>query len=213
MQHTRPDNYAIMAEQARLRFLTYDQQMILNKSPVKFDESYIDLPVLDTLCRVSRETGHVTWLEEDTWQPSPRRHDILTVYDYLCDASPDRCLTGDWRSTAALGSHVHTGLNEEANALETTIDENPDTFRRICGCLGGIPFPHCDIGFTLQLFPDLPITLQFWHSDEEFPPRLRFLWDSNTCQYIRYETTYYALGLIQSRLNALMERPQTFPHF
>ena len=213
MYCSRPNNYAVMEEQARLRFLTYDQSQILAKSPVKFDESYIYLPVFDSVSRVSRATGHVTWLERGEYRPGPRQHDTLTVYDYLCDAAPDRALSGTWRSHAALGSHVHSGLTEEASPLETTIDHNPDTFQQVCTALGGVPFPHCDIGFTLKLFPDLPITLQFWHSDEEFPPRLRFLWDSNTTQFIRYETTYFAIGLIQARLTALMDHPENLPHF
>lgn len=207
MQHTRPNNYVIMEQQARERFMTYDQAEIIRKVPVKFDESYLYLPVLDTTCRVSRETGHVTWLKNGQWCPSPRQHDTLTVFDYLCDAAPDRSLSGEWRSHAALGSHVHGNLTEKATPLETIIDQKPYQFIRVCQGLGGIPFPHCDIGFTLNLFPDLPITLQFWHSDEEFPPQLRFLWDTNTTSYIRYETTYYALGLIQARLLTLMQAP------
>ena len=42
--------------------------------------------------------------------------------------------------------------------------------------------------------------VQLWYGDEEFPPRLRFLWDENTTRYIRYETTWYALGLLMKRL-------------
>jgi len=213
MYHSRPNNYVVMEEQTRVRFLSYDQSEILAKSPVKFDESYLYLPVLDTTCRISRETGHVTWQEKGQWLPSPRQHDTLTVYDYLCDASPQRTLSGQWRSHAALGSHVHGTLTEKATPLETTIDQNPYQFVQVCRALQGEPFPHCDIGFTLKLFPDLPITLQFWHSDEEFPPRLRFLWDSNTTDFIRYETTYFAVGLIQARLMTLMSRPENLPHF
>lgn len=204
MCHSRPNNYVIMEQQARDRFLTYDQAEIIRKSPVKFDESYLYLPVLDTTCRVSRETGHVTWLEKGQWLPSPRQHDTLTVFDYLCDASPHRFLSGDWRSTAALGSDVHGSLTEKASPLETIIDQNPCRFVQVCQSMDANPFPHCDIGFTLKLFPDLPVTLQFWHSDDEFPARLRFLWDINTPQFIRYETTYFAMGLIQSRLLTLM---------
>ena len=36
--------------------------------------------------------------------------------------------------------------------------------------------------------------------DEEFPPGLRFLWDENALMYIRYETMYYAKGLLLQRL-------------
>ena len=53
------------------------------------------------------------------------------------------------------------------------------------------------------VFEDLRIAVQFWHGDEEFSPRLRFLWDAAADQYLRYETMYYALGLLRTRLQAL----------
>ena len=34
----------------------------------------------------------------------------------------------------------------------------------------------------------------------EFAPRLRFLWDANADRYLRYETMYYAMGLVRERL-------------
>ena len=55
----------------------------------------------------------------------------------------------------------------------------------------------------MPFFEDLRIAVQFWHGDEEFSPRLRFLWDAAADQYLRYETMYYALGLLRTRLQAL----------
>lgn len=202
---SRPDNYAIMEANARRLFLTYDQSAILAKSPATADERFLFLPVLDMTCRVCRETGEVRFLSDGACTPAAP-HDTLTVYDYLCDAQPGRSLSGQWCSTASFGHMVHTNLAEtSATPLEKAIDSRPDAFIRACRGLGGVPFPACDIGFTFPFFPDLPITVQFWHSDEEFPPRLRFLWDGNSLQFLRYETLYYALGLLQRRLKTLME--------
>ena len=47
--------------------------------------------------------------------------------------------------------------------------------------------------------------VQLWHGDEEFPPRLRFLWDENPTRYIRYETTWYAAGLLLSEIKSKMK--------
>ena len=33
-----------------------------------------------------------------------------------------------------------------------------------------------------------------------FLPRLRYLWDENASQYIRYETMYFAIGLLKRRI-------------
>lgn len=46
----------------------------------------------------------------------------------------------------------------------------------------------------------VPVWVQFWHSDEEFAPRLRYLWDENALQFIRYETMWYAVGLLLERI-------------
>lgn len=203
----RPNNYDIMAQQAQKRFLTYDQSAILAKSPANADENYIFLPVLDLTFRVCRHTGKTDLSCGNGWTPAPP-HDMLTVFDYLCDARPNRRLSGQLKSMASFGHMFHTGLleNGTASALENAIDQAPDSFIRACKALGGTPFPNCDLGFTLPFFPDLPITLQFWHSDEEFPPRLRYLWDSSATQFLRYETMYYALDILRTRLEALMKR-------
>ena len=204
MGSSRPNNYAVMEENARLLFLTYPHEKIASNPAVKFEEGYYQFQVLDLPCRVSRETGRVFWYKEGIWTPCTRPHDTLTVYDYLCDAAPDRILSGKQVTTAGLGSMVHQDLTESASPLELKIDRNPQNFAQACQTMGGIPFPSCDIGFTFRLFPDLPLTVQFWHSDEDFPPRLRYLWDTNTTRYIRYETTYYAIGLFQARLQEVM---------
>ena len=31
-------------------------------------------------------------------------------------------------------------------------------------------------------------------SDEEFPPVLKFMWDENVLDYLRFETLYYVMG-------------------
>ena len=42
--------------------------------------------------------------------------------------------------------------------------------------------------------PFLPLVFQFWESDEEFPPVLKFMWDENVLDYLRFETLYYVMG-------------------
>lgn len=69
--------------------------------------------------------------------------------------------------------------------------------------LDGTPIAGADLGFSLPFFEDLCIAVQFWHGDDEFVPRLRVLWDANADQYLRYETMYYAIRLIKSRLREM----------
>lgn len=206
MQH-RPDNYQIMARQAQQLFLTYDQSAIIEKSPVTYDENYLYLPVLDQVFRIDRKSGDLCWsVPNGSYVPSTAASDRLTIFDYLCDAKKDRCLSGSWLSMANFGQLFHAGLLEESNPseLEKCIDLHPDRFHSACQKLHATPFPNCDIGYKLSFFPDMPLVLQFWHSDDEFPAQLRFFWDKNALSYLRYETMYYAVGILQNRLLALM---------
>ena len=82
-------------------------------------------------------------------------------------------------------------------------DRQPERLRRVCLRLDGTPIAGADLGFSLPFFEDLCIAVQFWHGDDEFVPRLRVLWDANADQYLRYETMYYAISLIKSRLREM----------
>ena len=57
------DNYAIQAEEARLRFLTYDQAAM----PVQRDGEYLCLRFCGIPYRISRSDGHIFRLENSSW--------------------------------------------------------------------------------------------------------------------------------------------------
>ena len=132
----------------------------------------------------------------------------MTIFDYLCDSRRDRCLSGEFIAMANFGHQFHSGLLESGapSALERRADQDLPEFCRVCRALGGEPVIGGDAGFQLRFFPDLPVVLRFWASDEEFPAQLRFYWDKNTLFYLRYETMYYALGILQSRLLYLINQ-------
>ena len=198
----RKDNYAITAEEARKRFLTYDLSKIISKTPLTQDEDYLYLPVLDRTCRIEKSTGKLAWSTPSGWMESAAFHDVLTIFDYLCDSKEVRCPTGEMKSMASFGKLFHSGLLDEGapSELEKTIDSHPELFKTACEKLGGIPFQTGDLAYTFRFFPDLPMTVQFWHSDEDFPPQLRYFWDAAANDFIRYETMFYALGILRERL-------------
>ena len=62
-----------------------------------------------------------------------------------------------------------------------------------------------DAAYAIELFDGLCIALQLWLGDEEFPARLRFLWDENALMYLKYETMYFARALLLRRLEKIMQ--------
>ena len=194
------DNYAIQAEDARLRFLTYDQSAM----PVEKDKEYLYLPFCGCDYRISRGDGHIFRRNGDRWLPADSHGEVLTIFDYLCDAKPGRAPAGAFVSMPSLAGHVHGGLVQKSGALERLIDAEPEAFCRACRALGGVPGEGGDLCFDLFLFWDLPVRLRFWHADEEFDPFLDLLWDANALQFLRYETTWFAAGVLRARLRETM---------
>ncbi len=204
---TRPDNYKTMAWHAQQKFLSYDQDAIIRNIPLTYDKDFFYLPLLDRTSRIDRHSGDLFWSAPDgSYQFSDAPCDRLTVFDYLCDSKPDRCLTGSYLAMANFGHMFHSGLLEDGHAsqLEWTIDRSPQLLHQACRHLHGTPFPKGDIGYEIPFFPDMPMVIQFWHSDEDFPPQLRYFWDKNALFYLKYETMYYALGILQSRLSVFI---------
>ena len=190
------DNYALQAEDARLRFLTYDQSAM----PVRRDDDFLYLPFCGADYRICRADGHIFRREGAHWLPADSHGEVLTIFDYLCDAKPGRAPAREAVSMAFLGGHVHAGLASAPGSLEWAIDRDPAAFCRACEQLGGRSIPDGDICYELDLFADLPVRLRFWHADEDFPPSLDLQWDKNALLFIRYETTWYAAGVLRRQI-------------
>ena len=190
------DNYALQAEAARLRFLTYEQ----NAMPAEKDHAYLYLSFCGLDYRVCRADGHIFRKNGESWLSADSHGEVLTLFDYLCDPRPGRKPAGEFVSMASLGNHVHTGLASVSGPLEKAIDAAPDSFRRACRKLGGRAAAGGDLCFDLELLPELPVRLRFWHADQDFPPMLDLLWDKNALQFLRYETLWYAADVLRRQI-------------
>ena len=105
----------------------------------------------------------------------------------------------------AFGLMFHQNLLEgQKDPWADLFEANPDSFRRACLALGGTPFPQGDMAYAMELFDGLRVLVQLWFGDEEFPASLRFLWDENALMYLKYETMWYAKGLLLERIKEEM---------
>ena len=201
----RTDNYQVQAQQAKARFLTYDQSEIIRRLQLDADDQYLYLSMLSRRHRICRKTGDMEKETPSGWADANRHSEVMTVLDLLCDSRPDRFLTGRWKAMGAFGLMFHQNLLEgQKDPWADLFEANPDQFRRACLALGGTPFPQGDIAYAIELFDGLPVLVQLWFGDEEFPASLRFLWDENSLQYLKYETMWFAKGLLLERIKEEM---------
>lgn len=200
------NNYLIQAQQAKDRFLTYDQERLIKKLKLNADEKYLYTKLLNKEYRIERTTGDLTRREGDSWLDANTFEEVMTLMDLVCDCREDRFVTGRWKNMGDFGLMFHRNLLEgTADPWAERLQADPEGFRRACRALGGRELKLGDISYAIELFDGLCIVLQLWFGDEEFPANLRILWDENAKMYIRYETMYFAKGLLFDRLEALMK--------
>lgn len=201
----RVNNYLIQTQQAKERFLRYDQEQLIRKLKLKADEEYLYVHFLGDLHRINRKTGDVDRKTDMEWVDANTFGEVMTLLDLVCDSREDRWLRGQWKNMLSFGLMFHQNLLEDAaDPWAVKFQDHAEAFHRACRALGGQPLPNGDIAYAIEIFDGLCIAVQLWFGDDEFPPNLRFLWDENALMYIKYETMHFARGLLLQRIEQRM---------
>lgn len=200
------DNYAIQVAQAKKMFLNYDQETLIRKLNLRHDADYLYTSLFSIPYRIHRKTGDMDRLEEDAWVDARSHGEVMTLLNLVCDSREDRCLSGNLKNMANFGLMFHQGLLEGKDNWAQRFQDDLEGFHRACRALNGVPAGIGNASYAIEVFDGLSIVLQLWLGDEEFPPNLRWLWDENALQYIKYETMYFARGHLLKLLAAEMEK-------
>lgn len=201
-------NYEITKEKMRLEFLKYDQDSMQQKFHLGADSEYLYLKFMGNLYRVHRQRGTVEWSQDHFREVFPAGYyDTMSIYDILCCSKENCRLAGEFCPVnslpgVALCATPGKGLFEEEAQY---FDHKTELLASVCEKLGGIRQGKGDVAYQIPAFEFLPVQIQFWESDEEFPASFQILWDKNTLDYMHYETTYYVVNHIFHRLRELME--------
>lgn len=203
------DNYATAAEKARELFLGYDQEKIITKLGLSADGDYLYLRFLDLDYRIHRQTGLVEKREgEGPYVDGGSFDEVMTLFDVLCWSREDASLSGEWVTLSALGGGVHDGALAGSMYREeiAKIARWEGLLSPVLEGLGGRRMEKGEPGYVIPVFAFLPVYVQYWRGDEEFPPQLNLLWDANTTEFLHYETVYYLTQFLLRRLAVLLER-------
>ena len=201
----RRDNYQLQAQKAKEYFLGYDQEALTRKLGIPADDRYLYVEMLCKLHRIDRRTGDIQKQDGDTWAAADSHGEVMTLLDLVCDSREDRHISGRWRQMKDFGLMFHQNLLEDGvDTFAGMLENDPVGVVRACKALRGIPMSSGDISYAVELFDGLRVWLQFWAGDEEFPARIRWLWDENALMYLKYETMYFAVGMLRQRIRELM---------
>ncbi len=197
----RINNYQIQAQQAKQTFLSYDQHALIRKLRLKADETYLYTALFTQPYRIHRRTGDVECQYGGCWCDANTHSQVMTLLDLVCDSREDRYISCKWKNMQAFGLMFHQNLLEDRkDPYAERFSADPEGFARACQALHGTPLPQGDVAYAIEVFDGLPVAVQLWLPDEEFPPSLRLLWDENALMYLKYETMYFARNLLLTLL-------------
>lgn len=208
MERKESNNYEKMRDRMAKVFLRYDQEKMIQKFNLEYDENNLYLCFLNRPYRISRQTGRVTWSEDGFVTENPADYNAaMTIYDVLCCSKEDCCLSQEWVSvgslSSVLGGTLKKGSNFFQNAAEAFTGKT-NLLAKACERLGGRKLEKGDAAYELLLFPFLPVVLRFWDADEEFPASMQILTDRNILDFMRYETLMFAVSHVLQRVKEEM---------
>lgn len=200
-------NYEITRNRMRDEFIKYDQKKMIRKFSLKNDRQYLYLDFMGRTYRINRKNGVVEWSEDEFYSAAEANfNESMTIYDVLCYSKDNCSLSGKFCSISMLKGIVQAnppgvnlfqkiadGFNGKVEALE-----------KACGSFGEKINMKGDVAVKLYPFSFLPVILQFWEGDEEFPANLKFMFDENILQYLHYETIFYLLEHVTGRIQETM---------
>ena len=158
-------NYLLQARSAKQRFLSYDQQKLIQKFRLEWDETFLYTTLLGRKYRICRQTGDMDCLTDGGWADGNSYEEVMTLLDLLCDSRDDRFIAGRWKSMESFGLMFHQNLlQDERDPLAERFDREPEALRKAGLAIGGKPQAGADIAFVFEVFDGLPIVLQFWHA-------------------------------------------------
>jgi len=67
--------------------------------------------------------------------------------------------------------------------------------------MGGSEILNGDKGFALEVFPRVPLAYILWKGDEEFPPRIRVLFDSTIESHLPLDIIWCMVAETSRRLS------------
>ena len=201
------DNVQRLRDQGKEFFLRYDQQKSIDRFGLEHDDGFLYVDYLSDSFRVDRETSSVDIRDEDgewTWFKDP--YSAMVIYDMLChfqDGEGDDSLSGEFCPTQSLTSLAMASSLVKNEHRYDVLMGHTDELASGCERLGGVLQPQkarADITYTIPIFKWFNVIFQFWDGDEEFAPKAMFLWDRNSLSFMHFETLYYVMSDVMTKL-------------
>lgn len=184
-----PDNYEKWCTEWSKRFLTLDQEELLQKIPgLQSEEEYLTLRYFRQKYGINRRTGEILSLEQSK---VPTTFTKLNLYTLLWYCKKDAVFRNEWMPFRSLKDASPFGPAFQKSVIDVyagTFSGHTEALHTACQSLGGERLSHSDAGYQIPAFDCIPVQFLFWDKDDEFPAQANILFDKGAVDFIHVES-------------------------
>jgi hypothetical protein len=125
---------------------------------------------------------------------------VLAYYFYTSDGAP---MIGQWVSFADLPdgrTYNQAFQSYSGDELVKTFGLDMDAFKSACGRGGGVSTPLGDAAYIFYALPRLPILVNYWCGDEDFPSSCKILFDRSIDHYLPTDVCAILGGMLTRKI-------------
>lgn len=197
----REDRYELTCEKWRMRFLEMDHEALAERFHLEQDEEALYIIFFNQRYRLDKKNGMIT-LEEE-----PERklafNTIISIYNLFYYALPEAKVKGEFvpfRQVKRAAPFDPAFQRTILAPLAKTFEGRADALDAACRALHGEPVRQGDVGYVIQAFECVPLTVIFWDGDDEFSSQSNILFDADITDFLHEETVVCVAAALVKRL-------------
>lgn len=183
------DHYAQTCEKWRSIFQEMDQEELIQRFHLEEDTEALYVTYYHEKYRLDRETGMLTLVEwPDEVLPF---NTVMAIYNLFYYSKPGAKVCGrfvPFRDVKRAAPFDSAFQNTVLKPLARSFSGHSELLEKACLALGGRTIPQGDVGYVIQAFDWMPVTIVFWDGDEEFEAQSNMLFDADITDFLHEET-------------------------
>lgn len=183
------NNYLIICENWRKIFLSMDKEKLAERFHLKKDIDAYYIVYYKEIYRLDRETGMLTLAA------APDRilpfNTVMAIYNLFYYSKPDAKICGEFvpfRRVKRAAPFEAAFYKMIVKPFAKTFSGHCDLLQAACLRLDGVPIRQGDVGYIINAFECVPVTMVFWDGDDEFEAQANFLFDADITDFLHEET-------------------------
>lgn len=173
---------AIRVDELRETLQGIPANLLAKRTGANYQDGEFHLSLFGAPTTVS-SPGFVGLNENGDEMPLPFQA-VLAYYFHTADDTP---LTGQWISFAELPDgrmYNQAFQGYSGNELVKAFGLDVDAFKAACEKGGGVSTPLGNAAYIFYALPRLPMAVNYWCGDEDFPSSCKILFDSSASHYM-----------------------------